>query len=415
MSNLSSAKVKLRAMVGNFLAKLAAFRIVMTGLDVAESLSMLAPPLSKVAILSFFGRQNGISAGALWQLDALGAVGIDSFPLDATRAIRNPWFKIPESATNNVTCVVMHTDGQRIAVALNALPKDMRNAFRVGYCAWELPDPPLPWGDFDRFLHEVWTPSEFSRNALAKMCKKPVRVVRHVVFAPANVDREAMRHRLKLAKSDFVMLAMADVRSSLARKNPIGAIAAFRKGLSMHANSVLILKVSGAEHDPVAFASLQTALQNIRVVLLLDRLSMAEQWQLYAASDVFVSLHRAEGYGLPMAEAMAMARPVVATAWSGNLDFMHAGNAALVDFKLVEINDPQGVYKGSTWAEPSMDHAAEWLSRLYASTALRAELGGAAAKSMTLSRQLDDFTAQIGTVVFKENEGVSDSANLNII
>jgi glycosyltransferase involved in cell wall biosynthesis len=189
---------------------------------------------------------------------------------------------------------------------------------------------------------------------------------------------------------------MADVRSSLARKNPLGAIAAFKQGVGMRADSVLILKVTGADHDPAAFESLRTALNGSRVVLLLDRLSMDEQWQLYAACDAFVSLHRAEGYGLPMAEAMAVGRPVVGTAWSGNLDFMNSSNAALVDYKLVEINDPQGVYAGSTWAEPSISHAAEWLVRLQASPALRNELGRSAAHSMALPQQMLDFAAQIG-------------------
>ncbi|MFY8042162.1 MAG: glycosyltransferase [Rhodoferax sp.] len=205
-----------------------------------------------------------------------------------------------------------------------------------------------------------------------------------------------MRDRLGLSDSDFVVLAMADVRSSLARKNPFGAIAAFRQGLGTHTNAVLVLKVSGADHDPTTFASLQAALHGSRVVLLLDRLSMDEQWQLYAACDVFISLHRAEGYGLPMAEAMAIGRPVVGTGWSGNLDFMNTTNSALVDYKLVEINDPQGVYAGSTWAEPSVAHAAEWLVRLHSSPDFRSELGRMAAESLALQQQMAQFVAEIG-------------------
>lgn len=403
MIGFSSATVKLRAMVGNFLAAIANFRAATAGLVVREPARCKLGPGQEAAILSFFGRHNGISAGALWQIDALGAAGITAHALDATPAIRSPWYRLPPHAGSGAACVVVHTDGQRMAVALSALPHALRKAIRVGYCAWELPDPPLAWGRFDRFLHEVWTPSVFSRDALQRMCDKPVRVVRHVVRAPEQVSGRAMRRRLGLAETDFVALAMADVRSSLARKNPLGAIAAFRQGLGMHPDAVLVLKVTGADHDPVAFADLRAALQGSRVVLLLDRLSMDEQWQLYAACDVFISLHRAEGYGLPMAEAMAMGRAVVGTAWSGNLDFMRAGNAALVDYTLVEIKDPQGVYAGSTWAEPSVAHAAEWLERLYASPALRAELGGAAAQSMTLARQMEEFIAQMNECPARKN------------
>lgn len=396
MMEISTAKVKLRALIGKLLAKLATLRITVAGLRINKSAITTEVPLAKVAVMSFFGRHNGISAGALWQMEALHAVGIDSLALDATSAIRNPWFQLPPSSADDATCLILHTDGQRVAVALNALPRRLSKVFRVGYCAWELPDPPLAWGHFDRFLNEVWTPSEFSRLALKQMCEKPVRVVRHVVRAPAQVDGEAMRHRLGLSDTDFVVLAMADVRSSLARKNPLGAIAAFKQGVGMRADAVMILKVTGADHDPGAFDSLRAALDGSRVVLLLDRLSMDEQWQLYAACDVFISLHRAEGYGLPMAEAMSVGRPVVGTAWSGNLDFMNTSNSALVDYELVEINDPQGVYAGSTWAEPLIPHAAEWLARLQASPALRTELGRSAAQSMALPQQMLEFAAQIG-------------------
>lgn len=395
MTSLSSTKVKLRALVGNLLARWATLQVNAFGFQVTQSPSR-ALSLTKVAVLSFYGRHNGISAGALCQIDALTEAGIEAFPLDVTAGIRNPLFRLTSKATKAPSCLIVHTDGQRVGVALNALPRSMRSAFRVGYCAWELPDPPLAWGRFDKFLHEVWTPSEFSRLALQKMCEKPVRVVRHVVRAPASLDGGAMRERLGLSGSDFVVLAMADVRSSLARKNPFGAIAAFKLGLGTHANAVLVLKVSGADHDPTAFSSLQGAIEGSRVVLLVDRLSMAEQWQLYAACDVFISLHRAEGYGLPMAEAMAVGRPVVGTAWSGNLDFMNTTNSALVDYKLVEINDPQGVYAGSTWAEPSVAHAAAWLARLHSSPDLRYELGQMAAASLALPQQMLQFAKEVG-------------------
>ncbi len=404
MIDFSSIKVKLRAAIGKLLAVWAEYRVTVSGFEV-KGLHVRPSNLSaKIAVLSFFGRHNGISAGALWQIDALTGAGMSAFQLDATAAIRNPLFRLSPESTGVPSYLVVHTDGQRVAVALSALPGSMRSAFRVGYCAWELPDPPLAWGHFDRFLHEVWTPSEFSRNALQKMCERPVRVVRHVVRAPADVDGRAMRDRLGLGESDFVVLAMADVRSSLARKNPFGAIAAFKQGVGTHADAVLVLKVSGADHDPTTFASLRAALDGSRVVLLLDRLSMEEQWQLYMACDVFISLHRAEGYGLPMAEAMAIGRPVVATAWSGNLDFMNETNSALVDYNLVEINDPQGVYAGSTWAEPSVAHAAVWLRRLHTSSELRAGLGKAAAQSMNLSQQMKEFTSQIRNTHLVESE-----------
>lgn len=348
-----------------------------------------------IYVASFFARANGISAGASLQLDALAEIGKSVSPVDATACIRNPFSLAIDLPTGKFDVVVVHTDGRMAAIPLHFMRKWLGNAFRVGYCAWELPDPPLKWGRFDEVLHEVWTPSEFSKRSLAKMCRCPVRVVRHVVRPPIEIDGPAMRSRLGLDVSDFVVLGMADVRSSLARKNPLGAIETFRKALGHRKDAVLVLKVSGASHDPAVFDALRAETRGLRVIFFTDRLSVEEQWAMYGACDVFLSLHRAEGYGLPMAEAMAAGRAVIATAWSGNMDFMSPETAAMVDYDLVDISDPQGVYGGSHWAEPRLDHAIAWLERLYLDATLRAEISASAKASMTHSQQLAQFKSQL--------------------
>jgi len=110
---------------------------------------------------------------------------------------------------------------------------------------------------------------------------------------------------------------------------------------------------------------------------------------------VLVSLHRAEGYGLPIAEAMSLGKAVVATAWSGNLDFMSDADSALVSCRLVDIVDPQGVYSSGQWAEPDADHAVAALRRLYDDTAWRRAIGEAAARRFRLDAQLATFRASL--------------------
>lgn len=348
-----------------------------------------------IFVASLFARANGISAGAELQIDALSDIGRRATSIDITSAIRNPFARADDSLPKSPDVVIIHTDGRMAAIPLHYLRGRLGNAFRVGYCAWELPDPPRGWGRFDRALDEVWAPSEFTKLSLEKMCQCPVRVVRHVVRPPIHLETESMRSRLGLSHSDFVVLCMADVRSSLARKNPIGAIETFKRALGHRKDAVLVLKVSGASHDPAVFEALRAETVGFRVIFFTDRLSVQDQWAMYGACDVFLSLHRAEGYGLPMAEAMAAGRAVIATAWSGNMDFMTQETAAMVDYDLVGISDPQGVYSGSYWAEPRIDHAVDWLERLYVDATLRSEISTSAKACMAHDRQLAEFKSQL--------------------
>src|SRR5262249_49932589 len=127
------------------------------------------------------------------------------------------------------------------------------------------------------------------------------------------------------------------------------------------------------------------AIDGARNVRIIDQaLPEADNWRLMASVDTLVSLHRAEGFGLPMAEAMALGKPVVATGWSGNLSFMSDENSLLTDYHLVEAIDPFGVYDGcgAQWAEPDTGHAARHLKSLAADRSLASRLGATARSSI---------------------------------
>src|SRR5262249_43192734 len=149
-----------------------------------------------------------------------------------------------------------------------------------------------------------------------------------------------------------------DVHSSATRKNPMGTIGAFQRAFAPDRTDVaLLVKIVDADHSAGCVEDLEAAIAgwpNIR--LISDMLSDAEADMLIASADAFVSLPRAEGFGLSIAQAMALARPVIVTAWSGNMDFCDRG-AALVPFRLVPVDDPTGVYvaPGQVWADPDLD------------------------------------------------------------
>ena len=182
-----------------------------------------------------------------------------------------------------------------------------------------------------------------------------MRIVPHPLFLQDYADIEpAPRER------PFQAVMLFDFNSSAARKNPQGAIAAFARAFGDDPQVLFTIKCQGGAAYPQAFAQLQAAVPaNVRLV---DEIwPYARVKSLIAGADVLISLHRGEGFGLTMAEAMALGVPVVATAFSGNLDFMDADCAMLVGSTPTPVVDPQGVYRSQSWAEPDLDAAAEAL------------------------------------------------------
>jgi glycosyltransferase involved in cell wall biosynthesis len=308
----------------------------------------------RVIVVAALGRNNGIASGARLQWDALRRLGVDTELLDATPALRNPLFRVshrPGSA------YVFHSGAPQTAHLIRSVLPHAATAYRVAYWAWELPDPAPDWAGCDRNVSEVWTPSAFSRASLVRLSRQPVHVVPH--YIPA---RPARQRRLD---QPFTVLAMADSRSSLSRKNPDGALRAFRAAFGSSHAARLVLKLSGRDDELRALlASFGDLPAGGNVTIVRRHLDHAELAALYASADVLLSLHRAEGFGLPMAEAMAHGVPVVATGWSGNLTFMSAADSDLVPYTLVPVNDRSAIYGGSTWADPDLDAAATALRRL---------------------------------------------------
>jgi glycosyltransferase involved in cell wall biosynthesis len=233
------------------------------------------------------------------------------------------------------------------------------DAWRVAYWAWELPNPPLRWPEPKGLVDEIWTPSAYARASLLKRFDVPVRVVPHVVVPP---DTRPARK----APRPFTVLTLADSRSSFRRKNPAGAIRAFARAFGNTNAAKLIVKLNGnSAIDEILHKEAQ-GLENIEVI---DRfLDDAALRALFCSADVLLSLHRAEGFGIPMLEAMALGVPVIATGWSGNLDFMNHSNSVLIPVHLVPVDDDSVYfrYHDSVWAEPDEAAAADALRQLQA-------------------------------------------------
>lgn len=336
-------------------------------------------------VVGFLSAPIGLGALARMNVSAMRALRLAPTGVDVSSAFGLPPLPGEEEADAEARAaseargpVLLHVNPPELPRALrHAGVPLLRKRWLIGYWAWELPELDPSWHRAFAFLDEVWVPSSFTARALGERPPVPVRVVPPAVPAPLPCARS--RADLGLPPDAFVLLSAFDMRSSMARKNPLGAIRAFRKAMGSRRDALLVVKVSHPEHAPAQFAELRRAAADAPNVRLLTRLLDAQTMSdLVQLCDGVLSLHRAEGYGLLLAEAMRRGRCVVATDWSGSRDFLSAENSLPVRYALRPVRDAQGVYRsqgGRLWAEPDLDDAAERIRALASQPLLRARLG----------------------------------------
>ncbi len=277
--------------------------------------------------------------------------------------------------------LVLHVNPPMLPLALLRLPRSLVRGRRViGYWAWELGVPPGDWVRGAGFVHEAWVPSAFTAAAVETLLPGRVRVVPHALALAPPLPSRLGRADFGLPEAAVVVLASFSLASSFERKNPMGSIAAFRAAFGERPDRLLVLKIGQPEHFPDDFATLRAAIADVPNIRLETRLlTQADSHALTRAADIVLSLHRAEGFGLVPAEAMLLGVPVIATGWSGNLEFMDQDCAALTGYRLIPARDPRAVYDvaGAVWAEPDQADAVAHLRRLAEDRAVRAQLGPA--------------------------------------
>ncbi len=254
----------------------------------------------------------------------------------------------------------------------------------IGYWFWELTHVPPDVAAGAEAVDEIWVASEFVADAFRRATTRPVRVVPIPIPEPALA--ELPRSHFSLPDDRFVFVVTFDHFSLTDRKNPFGAIDAFGRAFpsSRPDGPILVIKtLNGArrwlQHERLRLAA--AGRDDIRVID--GHLPRVEQMALVAASDALVSLHRSEGLGLHLMEAMWLGVPVIATRYSGNLQYMSDENAALVDARLVPVEDREGFYPpAAVWAEPDLDAAASWMRRLVDDPSVGRALAAAGRRTM---------------------------------
>lgn len=337
------------------------------------------PPLSRGAVIAgdLTGR-NGIAQSARILHTALEQMGLcrGAIPFGLPSVAPGWSAPLPEGAA--VICAV-NAPLQPVGAA--RLPRRcLRGRRIIGMWVWELPLVPHSWRIGAAFVHDIWAPSRFCAQAFARIAPGRVRVVPYPLAACPEPPAAGTRTDFGIGGDVFAVLCAFNLASDVTRKNPLGAIAAFRAAFGASRDVLLVLKAAGAARHGAALAAIREAMGdagNIR--LIAEDLPDAALQGLVAACDAVLSLHRAEGFGLFPATGALLGKPVIATGWSGNLDFMSAESGALVSYKLVPVPVRGTAYDvpGALWAEPEVEEASAWLRRLFSDTALRREMGAA--------------------------------------
>ena len=234
----------------------------------------------------------------------------------------------------------------------------------VGVWWWEVDEFPIEMRQAEVLVDEIWVGSRYTADALRPVLSRPVHVLNPPVVAP-RPPVSPPRRSLGLPDG-FLFLFCFDARSVVPRKNPAGLVDAFCRAFRDGEGPQLVLKVHTPDADVPRLEELRYLASGRTDIHLIERsLSPEEYGGLMHACDAYVSLHRAEGFGLTMAEALAIGKPVIATGYSGNLDYMHEGNSYLVPYELVDVGPGSEPYPANArWAQPDLDVAADLMRRV---------------------------------------------------
>lgn len=336
-----------------------------------------------VNLIGYLHAESGVGEAARASLRALRSSGLPFSLIDYRLGNISRMGEELGGHTNEALYPInlLHVNADQTRIARGHLGKELfEGRYTIGYWYWEMPEFP----DFLHFAYEqvdeIWVSTEYNRKAIAKYTDKPVHVIPPAI--EVKIDKPLSREELHLPEDHFIFLHMSDVLSIPQRKNPLGVVEAFRLAFAdkPEAKVKLVIKLSNLDHQPELSEAIFAAMnEDPRIQLIHEYLDRNTLNNLLDACDCYVSLHRAEGFGLPIAEAMYLGKPVIATNWSGNVDFMNEENSLPVSYELVELAEDYGPYKkGQHWAEPNIIFAAAQMSKLHQTPDIAEKLGIAA-------------------------------------
>lgn len=351
-----------------------------------------------VIVAGLLRTASGLGEGARLSYCALASAGRDVRGIDLSSSfpelgahVEFPF--LDGTDVEGPGTIMLHISGPFVPIAMMRLGRRVIAGKKIiGYWVWELPGVPSNWSLGLRFVHEIWVPTRFVADVITPMALgKPVRVVPHPVAArPISCTG---RHR---TETTFTALLVFNMASGFTRKNPLASIQAFKEAFGEDRSCRLSIRIQNSDEYSYGYSLIRGVATSPNIEVL-DTSDLLDMDGFYASGHVVLSLHRSEGFGLIIAEAMLRGLPVIATNWSGNVDFLNSENGMPISYSLVSAFDPQGTYDYPEflWAEPNISEASEKLRLLRDNPQLRVDLGRRAARDASYAFSVHAYSGCI--------------------
>lgn len=333
-----------------------------------------------VNMSGFFNAEIGFGEAIRNNLAALKKVGVPAKPINFNQNVRNRLNDTSvsfEDNINNYPVNIVHLNIDAILSFIQEKSTDyFQGKYNIGYWAWEMEEFPDAYAEYFKFYDEIWTCSRYCLDSMSMKAPIPVVNIPHAIdIKEEDIDTD---FETGLLEDCFNFLFVFDYNSLIERKNPIGLIDAYEKAFGLNNEKVkLILKTSlSNQHGKSKRKVMERIGNNTSIIYKEEMLRRPELLALMNKADCYISLHRSEGFGLTIAEAMALGKPVITTGYSGNLDFTHVNNSYLVKYKMLKHEvDLSVLPKNNYWSEPDTEHAAELMKFVFENQEHAAEIG----------------------------------------
>lgn len=372
-----------------------------------------------VSLTGFFKAEIGFGQAIRDNLKALNEVGIKAeavnFNLNLKHRLNDNSIDFVEE--NNYPVNIIHVNMDTIWELLKEKSPDFyRNKYNIGYWAWEMEDFPEKYCENFSFYDEIWTCSKYCLDSISLKSPVPVVNIPHPIdVSTLNINKD---YNANLPIDTYKYLFIFDYNSLILRKNVLAVIDAFEKAFGKENEKVsLILKASISSHHIDDKNKIIDRIKDFKNIIYKEEmLRRGDLLSLIDQSDCYISLHRSEGFGLTIAEAMALGKPVIATGYSGNMEFMNVNNSFPIKYKIVELQKDIGpLFKGNLWSEPSIEHASELMKFVFENQEYAKKIGNRAKEDIInkfslmaignkMKRRLDIIEKKI--LPLKNNESI---------
>ena len=347
-------------------------------IPVVNPISIASRDLNGVDVVGFFTAEHGVGEAARVLVSTMKSVDVAVSTINYTDTQSRMGHSYSTDDVSRYKVALVSMNAEQLTHSPNRLGADFySDRYMIGQWFWELEQAPDWYAPAWPMVNEMWAPTRFIEQMLRNSAPKNVAIsyVPLPVMRPA-IDTSLTRDLFHL-DDRFMFLFAFDFMSVMKRKNPLGLIEAFIRAFPAGTGAQLVIKAINGDKRPAERAQLMTAAALHPDITVMDTyLTRVETSSLMNLADCYVSLHRSEGLGLTLSEAMSHGKPVIATNYSGNIDFMNETNSYLVSWDRVAVGEnAEGYAANASWAEPNLDEAAQLMRSVFENQAEAAQIG----------------------------------------